>query len=808
MRSVRLRVERRARTCAAECQVVPDGRLLRLGDVATITRGVSEPADVLAFLDGQPGVAVAARIRSDVRVDRWAAAARAIVDEFEIELPDDVVVELLFDQSTYTQARLDDLVSNLALGASLVMGVVLLMMGWRAALLVLAALPLSTLMVLAGMRFLGVPIHQMSVTGLIIALGLLIDNAIVMVDETRHRLREEESALAAVGKAVRGLAVPLLGSTLTTVLAFLPLVLAAGPVGEFVGAMSIAVVLAITSSFVISLTILPVLTAWCDRGARESARSWWRDGISIAALERAWRAFLRGVVAHPVLGVVLGLALPVLGFIAGGGLQQQFFPPSGRDQAQIELRLGQLATIDATREAVLRAHSVLEEHPAVERSDWFLGASGPKFYYNMLDSLRGESNYAQALLQLESADDSLAVLRDLQTRLDRALPDAQVVVRQLEQGPPFDAPIEVRLEGEDLNALREVGNELRAELARLERVEHTRTELYSDRPKLALAPRDEELERAGWSRVALANRLSAALDGALGGSIVEGEEELPVRVRLAAADRGDLDAVASLALSGPGGWTPLDALGELRLEQETGAIPHYAGRRANTIQGFLTAGTLPADVLDTYLPALERIESELPEGVRLFLAGEAAERDDAVGSLASSAGILLVAMIATLVLSFRSFRRAAIIGFVGLMAVGLSLGALSLFGHPFGFMAIVGTMGLIGLAINDSIVVMAALLEDEGARRGEAEAIVDTVVRSTRHVLSTTFTTILGFLPLLFDPLSMWPPLATAIAGGVAGATILALILVPALHVWASRSRRRVGDAGAPSHPTALPAPA
>ena len=203
----------------------------------------------------------------------------------------------------------------------------------------------------------------------------------------------------------------------------------------------------------------------------------------------------------------------------------------------------------------------------------------------------------------------------------------------------------------------------------------------------------------------------------------------------------------------------------------------------NEVQAYITAGVLPAQVLGDFQARLAASNFEMPSGYSYQFGGEASKRDDAIGNLLSSVGILLVMMVATLVLSFHSFRIAALVGGVAMLSVGLSLGALTLFGHPFGFMAIVGTMGLIGVAINDTIVVLAALREDPEARLGHPAAVRDVVLRSTRHVLSTTLTTIAGFLPLLISGGGFWPPLATAIAGGVSGATILALYFAPAGYV-------------------------
>lgn len=798
-----------------------DGTLVRLGEVARIERTVASPPAELALVDGKPGLLVGVRMSSGERIDRWAERTHAALERFAARVPAGVRLEVVFDQSRYTAERLSDLFANLGLGALLVMLVILFTMGWRSAILVGSALPLSALMVLAGMRALGIPIHQMSVTGLIIALGLLIDNAIVMVDEVHHELDKEQPVAAAVAASVRGLAVPLLASTLTTILAFLPLVIAPGPVGEFVGAMSMSVVLAVASSFLLALTVVPALTGLMSRvgqanheGARTSASaasaagaagpasmqraaadgrgrapSLLQGGFSSPRLAARYRGVLEVILGRPLFAIGIALVLPVFGLVVGARLQEQFFPPAGRDQAAVELRLAPVSSIERTREAVEAARALIEAHPRVVTSHWVLGRSAPKFYYNRLESVEGQASFASGLVQLDSNEDATLVLRELQASLDAELPAAQHLVRQLEQGPPFDAPVELILQGPDLDVLDERGEALRALLSRVPTVLHTRSGVGSGLPKLSFEPHEEELERVGLDRVGLAERLQAALAGAVGGSVLEGSEELPVRVRLERSRRDDVAALASFELAAPraAGWVPLEALGELRLVPETSSIGRRNGRRTNEIRGYTVAGTLPADALEALMPMLDGFE--LPQGYDLVLGGEAAERDDAVGGLAASVGILVVLMVAVLVLSFQSFGLAAIIGAVALLAVPLALGALWTFGHPFGFMAIVGTMGLMGIAINDSIVVLAALRADPRARAGDATAIVDVVLRSTRHVLSTTITTIAGFTPLLMQTEGLWPPLAVSIAGGVVGATLIALTFVPGTYVLATRRR-------------------
>ena len=775
-----------------------------LSDIAQVRKGIRSPMVEQAIIDGAPGIALSTYVLPSQRIDLWANTARGKIADYAASLPAGLSLDVLFDQSTYTDERLSSLMSNLVTGGAIVIVVVLLLMGWRSALLVGLALPLSALMVFTGMRFLGIPIHQMSVTGLIIALGLLIDNAIVMVDEVGRELRKGHSPSEAISISVRKLAIPLFGSTLTTVFAFMPIALMPGPAGEFVGSIALSVILALISSLFLALTVVPALSGFLRRVPEKNGRfNTIRHGFSNERLARRYQTVLSGLFARPWWGALLGVILPVVGFIAGSTLKEQFFPPADRDQFHIQLELPAQTPIARTELITQQVRDQLDQYELVEEVHWFLGKSAPAFYYNLVNDREYASEYAQALVQLKSKRGALQLIRELQNTLDGQFPEARVLVRQLEQGPPFPAPVELRLYGPDIDRLRQLGQVARLELIQVPEVTHTRASLSEARPKLGLDIKEEELRLSGLTNTQLAHQVDATLEGAVGGSILEETEELPVRVRIPDKQRGDLDRIRSLELlasssmDGSTHWVPLSAVSEISLTSEVAAITRRNGRRVNSIQSFVTAGVLPAAVLEPYQERMSGFLDELPPGYSYDWGGEASKRNDAVGNLMSSVSILMVLMVATLVLSFSSFRMAGIIGLVGVFSVGLGLLSLKLFGFPFGFMAIVGTMGLVGIAINDSIVVLTAIRTQEKSRDGDPLGVTEVVVEETRHVLATTFTTMAGFIPLLLSGGGFWPPLAITIAGGVLGATILALGFVPSAYILSMcpcRKKREVTE--------------
>lgn len=774
---------------------------VRLSNIARVEKTVADPPDSLAIVAGKRAVVLGALTRPTVRIDHWSRDAHHLLDQFETNLPRGISLDRIFNQNDYVATRLTTLLNNLLLGSAAVFAVILLLMGLRSAIVVSLALPLAAMMVLFGMRITEIPIHQMSVTGLIIALGLLIDNAIVIVEETSIKLRAGLSPASAVTESVNHLMLPLFGSTLTTALTFAPIALMPGPAGEFVGSIAINVIIAIFSSLFLALTIIPAIAVRINSLVPASVSFfWWHSGYSNAWLTRVYSASLDFIYGRPILGVLCGIILPVLGFLVATQLPEQFFPAADRDQLHLEVELSPTSSLAGTLATSAAIRTELLADPAVKRVDWYIGASAPAFYYNLIPRRSKVSQYAQAMVTLTSADDQSETIHRLQAKLDRSFAHARVLVRQLEQGPPFDAPVEVRLFGPDLQRLQQLGEELRKLLVATPGVLHTRSEMDEVLPKISLRIKEENARAAGLSLSDVALQLDAATEGVIGGSIIEATEELPVRVRLGDANRATLENIAELdfvsTMSNTASPTsnveqpsrryqgiPLSALASFQLDSGFASINHLAGRRMNEIQVYIPAGHLPSKVLAEFQQRLADSDFVVPSGYTLTYGGEAAKRDEAVGNLMASVGILMVMMIATLVLSFGSFRVASIVGLVGLLSVGLGLGALWLFGFSFGFMAIIGSMGLMGVAINDTIVVLAAIRSDVGAASGDRTAMRNIVVQSTRHIISTSLTTMAGFAPLILGGGGFWPPLAVAIAGGVGGATILALYLVPSAYL-------------------------
>lgn len=775
----------------------PEGDFVRLADIADVEKGVRTPAATASFHNNRQSVIVAAYLQPELRVDAWSARAMEVVNAFAAETHG-VDVEALFRQSDYVESRLNGLATNLGYSALIVFVVLFLMMGWRSALIVGSALPLTVLFVLFLINIYDEPLHQMSVTGLVVALGLLIDNAIVVVDEYRLMRGKGLPPLDAINRSLKHLFAPLLASTLTTVFAFAPIALMPGSAGEFISMIGISVIFAVVSSFVLAMTVIPALAGWFDGGVPQHNAPFWQEGISSRRLTAMYRGVLDTIVARPWVGLVAGIILPVAGFFAASTLPMQFFPPTDRDMFQVEMVLPANTSIEETERQTRRATDLILAHDGVIDVVWTLGESGPRTYYNVAGSQSDSPYFATGFVRTESASITRNLLPDLQREVMEAFPQSRFLTLPFEQGPPIPAPIEIQLVGPDLAVLDDLGDEVRRVLSSTPGVTATTASLRMGTPVARLDIDEASARMAGIRLEELANRLRADFDGAPGGSILEGVVELPVRV-IAREDRrasvSDLSATTLADRNDPSSLgSPLAALGSVSLQPEVSNISRLDGRRVNTVYGFIEPFTLPAPILDVFLERLDEAGIELPPGYDLLIGGEAESRGDAVGDLFGTAVPLLILMVGSVVLAFNSFRYAGIVLVVGVLSVGLAMFGVWLFGTPLGFNAIVGSMGLVGLSINGTIVVLSALRTSDAVKAGGPDAIQDTVIDATRHIVSTTLTTIGGFAPLLIDGDAFWMPFASAVAGGVAGSALLALFFAPAAFVLLQRIEAKKAD--------------
>jgi len=767
-----------------------NGTAVRLGDISRIHKTYRQPVNSLSLRNNERVILLAAYITPNQRIDLWNKKALAIVDDFRSELPGTIKLEPIFEQERYVTERLTGLFKNLLFSAILVFMFSFIMLGFRAALIVGSALPLTIFMTLTLFKLIGEPLHQMSVTGIVIALGLLIDTAIVMVDEYSLMRQKGLGPVEAIQKSSGLLFAPLLASTLTTMLAFAPIALMSGGAGEFVGMMGVSVIFAVGSSFALAFTLIPAFSAWLDKEPDPTKPyRFWSKGLRIDWLKAAYSKTLDLVIAKPLLGIGFSAIIPIAGFVVASSLPMQFFPPVDRDMFQVQLTMSADSSLENTRSHAEEIGEFIAAEPGVESITWVMGSAAPKVFYNVFSSAAVTTNLANGFVKTRSPEDTHRIVIKMQPLLRAKFPDSRILALPFEQGPPANAPVEYRLKGPNFAELDRLGQEMRAILATTPGVTYTKSELQMGQVVASLEADETAARRAGMPLTTLATRLNVWFEGVSAGSVQEGLERIPVRIQVAPEQRADLNSALSMPITSSNGTTIPAALGQMKLIPKIALIPHQDGERYNGILAYLEPFTLPSTVAADFEQRLADSDFTLPHGYTMGVGGDAENQGDAIGSLLATALPLIILMIGAIVLAFNSFSYAGIIGGSGILSIGLALFSIWLFGESMGFMGIVGIMGLVGLSINGSIVVLTALKSNEAAKTGDPIATRETIIDATRHILATTLTTIGGFIPLLAFGDSFWGPLAIAIAGGVTGSAILALIFAPAAFVLLAKMR-------------------
>ena len=770
------------------------GSTTTINDLGNVYKTAASPPQSIAIAKGRSAILVGVAIEDAQQVDLWSASMRKLVEEFIQEAPAGLSVEVTYDQSKYAVERLTSVAVNLAIGVGLVIIVMLFTLGWRAAVVVAIILPLSGLLSITIMDRLGMSLHQMSISGLIVSLGLLVDGSIVMTDEVRKRLGEGMASLQAIRGSVDRLRIPLLSSAATTVLTFMPMAIVSGPAGNFLGSIAQAVIIMLSVSTLLALTFTPILASWLLPRGRISELHWTTRGINSGRMGRQLIKSMDWSLANPLASIALAISLPVAGFLCFPLLTAQFFPGTDRDQMYIQVKLADGRSIYETGELVAKLDKRLREDPLIRRVDWTLGESAPAFYYNMYRNKQAIPSFAEALILTKNHRVTDDLIRRLQQELDSDYPQARILIRGIDQGPPVSAPIEVEITGPDLTLLQSLGEQLRRRLENIAFVTHTGADLIGGAPKLVMSLDEEKLRLAQLQLADASRALNDSLQGITGGEVLESTERLPVRVKLKESDWGTSDQIINLRIPSNNPTVnrqltgiSINNLGSFKLLPSQSPVTRLNGERINTVQAFLQRGILPEEALKQLKADLKQDPFLLPDGYKIHYAGDADERQGVIDKLLAPMGIIVSLLVVTIVMTFNSWRLSAITAIVCICSLGLSLLSLAIFQFPFGVNAVIGVIGSIGVSINAAIIILTALKQSDEACNGNQIRTREIVMDSSRHIVSTTITTFGGFLPLILGGGGFWPPFAMAIAGGVLLSTIVSFFLVPPIFIFCTR---------------------
>ena len=750
--------------------LLPSGASVPLSELARVRQGPAEPATERMRWNGEPAVGLGIIPRDGIDRVKFGHAVRELLVDMRQDVAPLVIDEMVF-QPDLVESRLSVLTGSLRLGILIVAGVLFVAMGVRLGILVAAVLPLVTFASIAIFASSGGILHQISIAALVIALGMLVDNAIVVAENIQWRLDKGVPVRQAAADSVRSLAFPLGTATGTTLAAFVPMLLAKGGTGDFTRSIPVLIMLTLTVSYVFAVLVTPVLAELALK-RRQRQTSNVIEKVADRVGRFAVRRFPWVLAGAAVLLVV---TLGVSGFV-----DQQFFPGADRNMVVIDLQMPEGTHLEHTNDVSRQLEEALMAHGEVASVGSFVGRAAPHFYYNLLSKPQSPHR-AQLVVETVSFEGVQEIIEWTRTTVARDMPAVEAVAKRLEQGPPIAAPIEVRVLGHSLEAMESVADAVLGELRKIPETRDTRHNVGLGVPTVVFEIDDAAAGRHGLSRADVASALLGRTLGNPVGQYRMGDDPIPILVRSSAGEDfpvGDLEAID---VATPGGNpVPLAQLARIGVEWKPAAIHHRDREREMVVQAELAEGVTAHAILEQLEPRLAALD--LPPGIRLEFGGELEESGRANDALFRAMPLGLLMLLFFLLAEFNSFRRVGIIMItVPLAATGVVPGLL-LTGNPFGFMSMLGVISLVGIVVNNAIVLLDVVesLRDEGFPMDEA--LVEAVRRRMRPILLTMVTTVAGLSPLALSSTTLWPPLAWAMISGLIASTVLTLLVVPALY--------------------------
>ncbi len=738
-------------------------------------------------LDSRRAVMVAVEMRDGKIIRDFNEDVTKVVDAMKKRAPEGIEFRVLSDQPTAVEHRIHHFVKCFIEAVLIVIIVGLFLMDWRSALVLATAIPLTVAMTLIGMQMLNIPLQQISIAALIIALGVLVDVPVVAADGINRELHRGEPRLRAAWLGPLHLRHPMVYATLINIFAFLPLLMLTGDKGEFMKSMPAVVSISLLAALVVSFTFTPLVGYYVLRGQKgfeegSDVRSFFLFryvDLGLAAVLPRYKALLEGALRRPWLTLVIGYALLAASLLLVPHLGSQFFPPAERNQLLVDIDVPTTDSLTSTRATVDQAVEIIKSHEEVASAAIFTGGTAPRFYYNV--EPKEPANYlAQILVNTRTAHDVRPLLVKLRRELDAAVPGARCVVKELEQGPPVKEPIQIRLSGENLDKLRLLADQTAAEL-RAAGGYHVHDDLGLRMPNIQIEIDQDRANSLGLNNRQIGEVAQASFTGLKVTELREGDRLIPVLIRGRIEDRSEVEKIRGLYVQTPDGKSvPFESFAEVKVQPEFVTIPHYNQLRTVTVKAHAPLGELPSEILDRARPGLAKIK--LDPGYELKFAGEDKELRENKAEMSFVMLVSLALICLTMVLQFSSVMKSVVVMLtVPLGLIGALLG-LWITGSPLGFMALLGMVSLAGVIVSHIIVLSDYIEEARAMGLPLEEALVKAGLARLRPVLVTVLAVVGGLIPLFLTGGALWHPLTAVHIVGLLLATVLTLVMLPTLY--------------------------
>ena len=782
------------------------GQTIQLSDVAEVYRSFSEPAQPRMRFMGENGIGIAVSMRKGGDILALGKNLENTFAKLQKTLPLGMQLQKVSDQPVAVKRSVNEFMKVLAEAVIIVLLVSFFSLGFRTGLVVAFSIPLVLAMTFAGMNLFDVGLHKISLGALILALGLLVDDAIIAVEMMAIKMEQGYSRIKAAGFAWNSTAFPMLTGTLITAAGFLPIATAASSTGEYTRSIFQVVTIALIVSwfaavlfvpylgekFLPDFNQLPVRAPWYQRlWARLRKRPEPEPVRPVHALDEVhdpyqsgfyqrFRKLVNTCVTYRKTVIISTVGLFILSILMFKLVPQQFFPPSNRAEILVDLKLEEGASLTATENAVKKVERFLSTQEGIDNFVAYVGTGSPRFYLP-LDQQLPQASFAQFVVLASSLDDRDEIRRSLDQQIRKLLPEVRTRVSLLENGPPVGYPIQYRVSGEDLSLVRQWAERVAQVIGKNPNTTNVHLDWGEPSKTIILNIDQDRARQMGISSADLARFLNSSISGAAIDQYREKRELIEIRLRGDQAERVDVGSLASLAVpTSQGSTVPLAQIAQIDYSFEEGLIWHRNRLPTITVRADIRSQQQPATVVNEMAGQIEQLRNELPPGYLIEVGGTVEESARGQSSVNAGMPLFLAVVMTLLMLQLKSISRALIVFLtapLGLIGVVIFL---LLFNKPFGFVAMLGTIALSGMIMRNSLILIDQIEQDIQAGHDRWNAIIDATVRRFRPIILTALAAVLAMIPLSRS--IFFGPMAVAIMGGLIIATLLTLFFLPALY--------------------------
>jgi multidrug efflux pump len=772
-----------------EIPVSANGATFRLGDIATVSPGYEDPPSYLIRANGQPALEIGVVMQKGGNILKLGAALDSALATFKADLPQGVVIQRIADQPKVVAIAVSEFTRSFLEALAIVLAVSFVSLGWRSGLVVATSAPLVLAIVFVAMAFLGLDLQRVTLGALIIALGLLVDDAIIATEMIVVKLEQGWERERAASFAWTSTAFPMLTGTLVTAVGFLPIGLAHSTTGEYAGGIFWVVGIALIASWVVAVLFTPYLGFLLLPSYVKAAHHDHEAAIYATPFYRAFRRALEFSVRRPLVVIAVAALVIAGGLSQFGKVQQQFFPMAERPELFFELRLAEGSSIGASENAAREAEKLIASDDDALSYTTYIGKSSPRFWLGLLPVQPNE-----AFTQIVIVAKDVAARERLKAKIEAAvakgaLSQARVRVDRFNFGPPVGFPVQFRVIGPDPEAALEIAGRVRDEMRSDPRVVDPHVNWGERMPSLKLEVDQARARAFGLTPQSVAQSLQTLIGGVTVTSLRAGDEHIDVVARAIGPERAALDRLGDLTIDTPSGVAiPVAQVGRVVRTTESPILWRKDRETIVTALGDVVDGAQPPDVSAALWPKLANIRASLPPGFRMEMGGSIEEAQKGNAALFMLFPIMIMAMLTLLMIQMQSFSRLAIVFFTApLGIVGASI-ALSLAHKPFGFVALLGLIALAGMDMRNTVILVDQIEADVRDRAlTRREAIVFSTMRRARPVALTALAAIMAMIPL--SESAFWGPMALTIMGGLSLATVMTLFLLPAIYaLWFRKS--------------------